>query len=135
MNSLSGTLEGRKQALMDRDKTAASDKLREAFFHFVAGCDKLQLYSNIDMLYDFEEHTIKQDCLQKDEMRNSESIVNFAVALFEGNGSSQMEEINKFKKVEDDSSPDEEKGIYDGDGLVALACAALMIADVKNFLQ
>lgn len=56
--------------LLERDKTHIEDKERIALFYILSGKDSL--YQNVDKSYDFEDHTIKPECLDDSEWANED---------------------------------------------------------------
>ena len=50
--------------LLARDNTYKTDVERKALFWILAGND--DLYSKVDFIYDFEDHSIKPECLENE---------------------------------------------------------------------
>lgn len=67
--------------LMERDNTNVNDNERKALFTIISG--NSELYSKVDSLYDFDNHSIKDDCFSKVAFSSgTKSLVQLAFNLY-----------------------------------------------------
>ena len=79
------THEQRLQELLAKDKTHPKDMERKAMFYILSGND--DLYSKVHHIYDFQENSIKSECLESDNVDLSSSarrLINLAFNLYNG---------------------------------------------------
>lgn len=84
-NSLLYRFEDRYTDLLARDNTDARDVERNALFWILAS--NLDLYAKVSHIYDFEDRSIKPQCLDSDDVdfcSSSQKLIKLAFNLFNG---------------------------------------------------
>jgi hypothetical protein len=83
--------------LLERDKTHIEDKERIALFYILSGKDSL--YQNIDKIYDFENHTIKPECLNDGEWTSEDrKLIALAFNLYNNYRTTPLEVFSGLSK-------------------------------------
>lgn len=86
--------------LIAKDNTVSTDRERIALFCIISGIHGL--YTNVDSLYDFENHWIKDDCFEKvDFSSGTRKLVQLAFNLYNNNPSPTPIEI--FSSLDSDN--------------------------------
>ena len=84
--------EDRLGVLLKRDATHDKDLERKALFYILSG--NLDLYKKIDSIYDFEDNSIKSECLENGEVdlcSSSRKLIKLAYNLYNGYGADVLE--------------------------------------------
>lgn len=77
--------EDRLNQLLKRDNTHKEDIERKALFYIIAGND--DLYSKVNYIYDFQDHSINTECLESEEVdfcSSSRKLIKLAFNLYNG---------------------------------------------------
>lgn len=78
-------LQDRYQLFLARDNTSIQDNERKSLFYVLSG--NYDLYTNSGKIYDFDDHSIKMDCLDNGEVdftSGTRKLIHLAFNLYNG---------------------------------------------------
>lgn len=96
-------VEERFNNLISRDNIHKSNE-RLAFLFIMAG--NIDLYSKIDYIYDFENHWIKPDCFDNENVdfcSSSRDLIRLAFNLYNGFSTTSSDVLSIFCNLDDDN--------------------------------
>lgn len=84
--------EDRLKVLLKRDGTHEKDIERKALFYILSG--NIDLYKKVNSIYDFEDNSIKSECLESEDVdfcSSSRNLIKLAYNLYNGYSADVLE--------------------------------------------